>query len=307
MKEKRRPLVTHKFVGPRFANHGIDIDVLPDLVAFKALVVETAKELWRRSHRDRQRLPKGFIDSLRISFYGVEPESAALPLVCECEPTVKGVAGSAPNELDQAVVTVVDAILAVNAQMPLPESLPRTVIPLFSNYGKTLRENETIELILPNRETVARYNLETRRAMLERGSVSYEDDVSAVAEIRAADLDTSSFVLRLDDGTKVQARFSTKLEAIVLDGLREHFSRRVKVVGRGEFDPTTRELKRLLSIRDLSLYDQAEPILEPSEIPVWDSAAKIAATVPEAEWENEPRDVSKRIDHYLYGINEDRT
>jgi len=34
---------------------------------------------------------------------------------------------------------------------------------------------------------------------------------------------------------------------------------------------------------------------------IWNEAAEASATVPEAEWEAEPRDASKRLDDYLYG------
>jgi hypothetical protein len=43
-------LVVHKFAGGRFDDHGLDVDVLPDLVAYKNILIETAKELWRSKH-----------------------------------------------------------------------------------------------------------------------------------------------------------------------------------------------------------------------------------------------------------------
>jgi hypothetical protein len=44
--EKRRyELVKQKFRGPRFEDHGLDVDVLPELIAYKKLLIETAKEI----------------------------------------------------------------------------------------------------------------------------------------------------------------------------------------------------------------------------------------------------------------------
>ena len=79
----KRELVVHTFKGGRFNDHGVDVDVLPELIAYKTILVETAKELWRRKNPDRERLPKNFEDSLSLKFYEVKPGSAAIPLVRE--------------------------------------------------------------------------------------------------------------------------------------------------------------------------------------------------------------------------------
>jgi hypothetical protein len=81
MPKKLYNLVTHTFRGSRFDDHGIDVDVLTEIIAYKTILVETAKELWRRNHFDRQRLPKNFEDSLSLRFYEIIPGSAAIPLM----------------------------------------------------------------------------------------------------------------------------------------------------------------------------------------------------------------------------------
>lgn len=35
--------------------------------------------------------------------------------------------------------------------------------------------------------------------------------------------------------------------------------------------------------------------------PIWEIAAEIAGTVPDGEWQRLPADLSKNLDHYLYG------
>ena len=69
MNDNTRDLTTLTFVGPRFDDHGLDLDVLPELIAYKNLLIETAKALWRAQNPDRERLPKGFESSLSIKFY----------------------------------------------------------------------------------------------------------------------------------------------------------------------------------------------------------------------------------------------
>ena len=48
-----RRIAVLKFNGPRFDDHGLDVDVLPEIVAYKRLLQETAKDFWRRKHRKR--------------------------------------------------------------------------------------------------------------------------------------------------------------------------------------------------------------------------------------------------------------
>src|ERR1035441_1183333 len=101
----QRPLVTHTCKGKRFEDHGLDLDVLPDLFAYKELLVATAKELWKRHHPDRQRLPKNFEDSLCLKFNQIQAGSTALPIYREFETDgqVQFWRPDEPDELDEAV------------------------------------------------------------------------------------------------------------------------------------------------------------------------------------------------------------
>jgi hypothetical protein len=51
----RYPITTQKFTGARFEDHGLDLEVLQELIAYKALPIETAKSLWRAKNPSRQR------------------------------------------------------------------------------------------------------------------------------------------------------------------------------------------------------------------------------------------------------------
>src|SRR6266496_4893428 len=123
MAKIQRQLVTHTFKGKRFEDHGLDLDVLPDLYAYKELLVATAKELWKRHHPDRQRLPKNFEDSLCLKFTQLQEGTVAVPILREVEvPDQPGLFPvNQPDELDQAVELVAEAVRAADADQPLPE------------------------------------------------------------------------------------------------------------------------------------------------------------------------------------------
>lgn len=49
-----------RYVGSRFDNARLPVDVLSDLPAFRDLLAAFAKDEWLSLNSDRQRVPKGF-------------------------------------------------------------------------------------------------------------------------------------------------------------------------------------------------------------------------------------------------------
>jgi hypothetical protein len=124
--------------------------------------------------------------------------------------------------------------------------------------------------------------------------------VSVSGEIRAADLDRGTFVLRLSDGARVRAVFSPAQEALITGALREHASRRLHLRGRGELQRNGK-LKRVVSVKELHVKPAREKRFDKNARPIWEIAEEIAATVPAAEWEKLPTDLAANYKHYLYG------
>jgi hypothetical protein len=103
------------------------------------LLQETAKEIWRRQNPERVRLPKNFDADINLKFYGLEKGSTVVPLMREQH------LRQLPffdHELDQAAQLLEKTIQAAGRQESVPARLPRTIIPLFGELGKTLREDE---------------------------------------------------------------------------------------------------------------------------------------------------------------------
>ena len=119
-------------------------------------------------------------------------------------------------------------------------------------------------------------------------------------EIRAADLDDGTFILRLPDGTRLRGKFSRVQETIITEALREHASRRLHLVGRGEFQRNGK-LKRLVSVKRLQVKPAREKRFDKSARPIWEIIEELGASVPASEWAKVPTDGAKNLDHYLYG------
>jgi len=302
----KRELVVHTFKGGRFDDHGVDLDVLPELIAYKTILVETAKELWRRKNPDRERLPKNFEDSLSLKFYEIKAGSAAIPLYREIEAGDQlSFLEAATDELDEAVELVAGAINSASQDKAVPNAFPRNVVPLFADYGTTLRDDESFEHRTPNKNVSAQYSSKERYRILGLSQTEYQDVVDLVGEIRAADLDGGNFALRLADGTKVVGKFSSEQEVVITDGLREHQSRRLHIKGRGEFQ-SDGKMKRVVSVESITIEKPGAIPFDETAKPIWKIAMEIGASVPEEAWAKIPTDLSKNIDHYLYGAPKEK-
>jgi hypothetical protein len=298
MRSPRKPIAILKFNGPRFDDHGLDVDVLSEIVAYKRLLQETAKELWRRKHPERQRLPKSFDTELSLKFFELEAGSTGVPLE-RATPIAAAPRLPFDDELEEAVRVLERSIgMAAGEQLP-PKELPRSVVSLFQDFGKALRPDEFIALSNGNSSKFVRYDRQIRERIVSWSSMPYTDVVDLTGEVRGTDLDGLRFTLRIPDGRKVSGRFEPEQESVLLEALGEHSSRRLRVLGEGEFSPDDGSLQQITKIRQFEILENEAPSLAP--IPIWVQLAEIGARVPEDEWDTVPTDLASNVDAYLYG------
>ena len=119
-------------------------------------------------------------------------------------------------------------------------------------------------------------------------------------EVRSADLDGRRFSLRLDDGTRVVAKFTTEQEGRVTEALRDHASRRLRLKGSAELAPGGK-IKRVATVESLAVEPMERAKSGSSAKPIWEVALEIGASVPAEEWAKIPTDLAQNLHHYLYG------
>jgi hypothetical protein len=298
MENSRKQIAILRFEGPRFKDHGLDVDVLPELVAYKRLLQETAKEIWRSHHPGRQRLPKNFDAGISLKFFELQSGSTGVPLFREIAP------GQVPlplfeHELDQAVMVLEDAIAAAGATSKFaPSDLPRSVIPLFEQFGQTLRLDECIQISHGSGLTPVRYDQQVKHFIRLWSALVYSDDLNLIGEVRGTDLDGQKFFLRLQDGRKVPGRFQSEQEPLILEALSDHLSRRLRIVGKGHFlDDGT--LDQIVDVDRVELLP-LEPEETEEQPPIWERIANLSEAMPPETWQSLPSDLSQNIDKYLY-------
>jgi hypothetical protein len=118
------------------------------------------------------------------------------------------------DELDQAADILESTIDHASRGEALPAALPKNVIPLFENLGRTLGAQESIGIRGVRRKEEVHFTAGVREQLARIAEGDYEDSVDIVGEVRATDLDGFSFALREDDGNKVRGYFEAEQESI---------------------------------------------------------------------------------------------
>ncbi len=301
--EQTVELATLRFDGRRFAGHALDVECTQELLAYRTLVLECAKELWHRSHPDRVYLPRRFEEGFRLEFDRVEPGSAALPLR-RVRDTAQGKLDF-EDEFDEAAALIDAAIAAAGRDDLLPDALPASVVPLFSRFGTTLRPDETLFVRSRRSGAESEYNALARQRLAEWVGPTFEDAVDLVGEVRMANVGPGAFKLQLPDGGPlIDGRFAGAHEAVVLEALKNHRSALLRVVGIAEFSTRDRQMRRMVRVDKVDVSPKAPLAYDENALPIWEELAAIGNSAPPGTWQTVPDDLSTRIDEVVYGTED---
>ena len=264
-----------RFAGGRFDSHTIPFDVLPDLAAYRDLVVEVAKHLFRVRNSDRRRVPKGFEESFQLGLSQIIQGNSATALAqrletLEDQPTdfaQTGFGFPRYGEFEEARDLLDRVIAAVNDSMALPKDFPRELVGKFNRFGQSLRAGEHAE-ISHGRMTPVRYDSETRKRIVLSANATYENSLDQRFTLTGGEISTCIVHLVDEDGTRFDLRVDNEEECDKAITRRRH---QVRIVGTGLFDRQDR-LTKIMNYKELIHTDD-----EPQQ-PVEDRLGEIART-----------------------------
>ncbi len=257
----KQPFVTLVFRGKRFDEAAMPLEALPELAAYRELVVSVAKELYTSRNPGRKRLPKGFDASFRLVVDRVDTGSVVpniSRIIGASALLLPGMLSLSPPSIDlfdEARVIVQEAIAACATDSPMPAELKPDSFARFNPFGRTLRADESVVVAAPGVREGAVYNKDTRRKLLLRAQSTYEDEVDLIGEVRAADKDAGGFILRTLDGAKIDVRAVPLFLPRAVRSLDD--STLVRVRGTGVFDGEGRLLK-VTTTTDVSLAEEGD-------------------------------------------------
>lgn len=138
-----------RYIGARFSGARMPVDVLPDLNAFRDLLLAYAREEWFGLNKKRKRLPKGFDKSFSLDLVGITEGSAVSELAWNSDAAQETIPGLA-NDFGFIIQRSYDDVLALVANAAngnFPKTLPVEHIRALNKFGSGLRDNEKIEFV----------------------------------------------------------------------------------------------------------------------------------------------------------------
>jgi hypothetical protein len=250
----RPPFVTHVLHGARFEGHAVPVDVLPDIAAYRELVVAVARGIFFARNPGRKRVPKGFEEGFRLVLTKItEPGCAGLPLERVAESPGAQQSLWQTDEFDEARDLIARTIEAVAAGHLAPPEFPREAATLFNAFGSSLREDERIEIGGP--AISVSYDRARRKQLVLLQEKTYEDRCDVTGRVVLFDVERMTFELLVED-----RRVSGRLDAVahqlfeVVGTAAAHRGLTVRVKGRGAYDRTDR-LIRFVDIEDVCYAD----------------------------------------------------
>lgn len=250
-----------RFAGGRFDSHTIPFDVLPDLAAYRDLVVEVAKHLFRERNSDRRRVPKGFEESFQLGLSQVIQGNSATALAQRLETMEDQPADALQagfgfpryGEFEDARDLLDRVMAAANDGRALPQEFPRELVGKFNRFGQSLRAGEHAELSHGHTAPV-RYDSETRKRIVLSANATYENALDQRFTLTGGEIRACIVHLADDDGTRFDLRVDTDEECEKAIARRRH---QVRVVGSGLFDRQDR-LTKITKYKEF-FYTDDEP------------------------------------------------
>lgn len=254
--DNRGAFLCARFAGGRFNAHAIPFDVLPDLAAYRSLLVEVAKMLFKRRHNNRVRVPKGFEDSFQIGLVRVEGGHSAVVTGVRLpshQTTPQGDLGfPAYEEFQEAKTYVDDLIRRVKATGKVPTDFPPELAGCFNPFGQSLQPDEFIELGYDTPNPV-RYDTLIRKQIVLSREKTYENAVNAVFTLNGGVTDSGTVHVLDDTGTRFDFRPMSEFE---FQKAYARATKRVRLIGTGLYDKSER-LSRLVDVS--IVYNDDEP------------------------------------------------
>jgi len=245
-----------RFTGARFDEHTLPVDVARDLAAYETLILELAKHLYMQDHPERQRVPKGFASNFRLDIERID-EGSVKPMLALVLAGALALQGGERDYFEKARDLIAECIAApINA---LPVNFPKELLAHFNQFGRSLREDEALELPTTDANyPQARLTQEKRRQLVLATEREYEKEVDLFGTIAELDWEKSTFRLRLNDGGQVPIQMPESFvsKAREFGGRPRH---QVNVKGVASFDSYERlqKMKAIDSLEVIKNYDLA--------------------------------------------------
>jgi hypothetical protein len=256
-------LLEPHFEGERFRNHTLPLSLLRDVEALQGIILEIAKDDYRQTHPNRQRLPRGFSDQLELHL-SARPGSfvAEIGLIQDdtlllgCDPRMEQARRACDRFLE------VLSHVQEQRQGP-PPRLPEAAWVYVEKFGRGLQPEECIRLT--HGETCeVQITRELRRQLLlsRPGSEPLTEEVRVLAKLGDVRPRDHEMTLVLVDGRVISAAINDQQVNDLGPVTVSEFGRRwVLVKGVASLD-ANQQLLRIEETETVEPLDALDPLVQ---------------------------------------------
>ncbi len=261
MNKTRVEIFAPRYVGERFQEHRLPLDLIEDLFALKQITIELAKYLYKQKNPERERIPRNFTHEVSFELESIGSGSTipCIVLVAENEELFP-----APNieyfenasELFKTIVQVAEEGGNIR------ELAPMTVLSAFEKLGSKLKDEEYIEFTPQDESRKARLDRSSRRRIIQAASQTGEYTESGVLRglISEMDLYKHTFNISLVNGRRFSTTYDQLWEEIFLDAFnsfRTSEAKKVCLEGRIKYSASG-NVKEIVSIDSVNILESRD-------------------------------------------------
>lgn len=260
----KKLFVTHIFRGERFTDESIPVDILPEISAYRDLVVEVARELFLKQHPSRQRVLKRFEEHFDLRLTHFSKGSTVVTLERTLPTVVQSRLFEENDVFDDARNLVDECIQKVAGNLPPPSEFPAHLLRQFQQFGRHLSENDSILLKYPDHPIPTTYTKAIRKKLVTARLNREEGMVDLIG--KATGIETSKGVFQLEvtqyggihhpDSTfcfpRLQCPYPSDAERKILYAIERRNLALLRIEGIGRFKPN-KELDQILEIHDIDI------------------------------------------------------
>ncbi|WP_156457628.1 hypothetical protein [Altererythrobacter sp. Root672] len=183
MEDDARVFSLHYF-GKRFSNNRIPVEALPDLPAFRDLLLSFAKDEWRARHPDRQKLPRNFDKELVLSLFAIE-DGSAIPKLEWKRSDPQALLFEIADEFDDIVeAAYANVVVLFDGGETETPHLNSEKLRALNRFGAALKEGEKIELAARDESgKVVWLDMHRRKQLIMGGRETYQTRIEGTGEL----------------------------------------------------------------------------------------------------------------------------
>lgn len=183
MRDEKRIFSLH-YVGARFSNNRLPVEVLSDLQAFKELLLSFTKDEWRKAHPERKKLPKNFSRELSLSLFDIE-DGSAIPKLEWSRPSEDALLFPLHDDFEAAVESAYQAVIdLIDPNHQLAGKLDAPKLSALNRLGAALHDGERIDFAARDQSgKVVSLDMHRRKQLIGEYKQTYSSRVDGSGEL----------------------------------------------------------------------------------------------------------------------------